>query len=542
MLNNSIHIWVIFRATGRYRPAVVLFMALVLGITLQWKSAAGQTSTADQPLRIEIPARSSNETYRIIPAADSGLVLFYKSLENAGDSAVKWYFVLYDTILQQQWVKAVPLFNRLEYRFHASDGDTIVILFTAVGKNKGIENQYAILRCLPGQGLFLLNEGVLTPNDEVTGFRVARGRAWIAIDEKGRAGKIRQVHMQTGRERTFALGQGGALQVRLIKPDTTSLFTEAIVSRQVSKKSTEYYFVRYDTAGSISNEVLIGTHQGEKQLNHFQIAATNGGRDRLLLGTYGQGTGSKTSKRNIPDNESTGFFSAQIVNNKIKNLRFINFLELNNASSLVGEADFAQIREKAGKKNKTVSDFSLDYSVLLHDIIDREDERLLIAEVYAPQFRTESFTDFDYYGRPYTNTYSVFEGYRYFNAIVAGFDSTGTLKWDNNIEIRNLLTTELNTKVSLVTGQGDELTLCYGTDGKVGTKILNKNQVVENLDFSPIDLLYPSDKLMSESKIRLHPWYDQYFVISGYQEVKNIALGSNSKRFVFYFSKIRFER
>jgi hypothetical protein len=53
--------------------------------------------------------------------------------------------------------------------------------------------------------------------------------------------------------------------------------------------------------------------------------------------------------------------------------------------------------------------------------------------------------------------------------------------------------------------------------------------------------MHPDDKLQSESKSRILSWYGNYFITSGYQEIKNIALESDNKRLVFYFSKIRFE-
>ena len=45
-----------------------------------------------------------------------------------------------------------------------------------------------------------------------------------------------------------------------------------------------------------------------------------------------------------------------------------------------------------------------------------------------------------------------------------------------------------------------------------------------------------------EIKERLIPWYENYFLGYGYQEIKNIALASNNKRLVFYFTKLRFEK
>jgi len=70
-----------------------------------------------------------------------------------------------------------------------------------------------------------------------------------------------------------------------------------------------------------------------------------------------------------------------------------------------------------------------------------------MSESFSPQYHSENFTDYDFYGRPFTNTYSVFDGYRFSKAIIAGFDKMGKLLWDNSIDIRNLVSFELSSKV-----------------------------------------------------------------------------------------------
>ena len=87
------------------------------------------TQYTDNPLRIEIPAHSVNETYRIIPCGPKGLIMLFRSQEVADETKTKWYFSLYDTNLQLVWVKSVPFLNDLDYRFQQSDADTMALLF-----------------------------------------------------------------------------------------------------------------------------------------------------------------------------------------------------------------------------------------------------------------------------------------------------------------------------------------------------------------------------------------------------------------------------
>lgn len=521
---------------GICRIPSFIFFWLILPVVIQAQSK--MIMQEDRPLRVEIPAQSANETYRVLPVGRHGVILFYKSLETKGDSAVNWYFSCYDTNLRRQWVKAITLNNNLDFGAESITHDTLALLFTFSGKKKGNRTDFSILQIVPVKGLFILTRGTMHDQEEVSSFQVQNGRAWMGINIPGGAGFIRNMVLETARSHTFQLGQGDVIRLRWMKADSSSLFLDAIVSRTVTRKSTEYYLVRYDTSGTIKKEYLIGTQQGERLLTH--LTAISSGTRELVLGTYGQGV-SKQSQKKIVSDESSGFFSTAFLNGNQRNLNFFNFLELNHSGSLVGEQDIANLKKKASRKNKSINEFALDYSVNLHEIKQIGEEYLLLAEVFTPQFRTESFTDFDYYGRPYTNTYSVFEGYRFFNAIVASFDTEGKLLWDNTIEIRNIVTTELKPRVFLFPSDTD-LVLGYQTDGKIYSKIIRKDKTIESLDFSSLELQQPSDKLLTEAKGRTIPWYDRFFLSSGYQEIKNISRQQDSKRFVFYFSKIRFDR
>ncbi len=530
-----------FRSSVPMRRFFILILTLVLipGMRLSAQKQGGN-GDMDKPLRVEIQARSVNETYRVIPCGTNGLILFFRSQEITSDARTNWYFTCYDTNFQQKWVKSVLLFSDQDFRFKEIGQDTLVLLFVHTGKSKDPENPIEILRVSLRNGTMILNTGKLENGSTVDFFGLEKGRAWLGVNMRSLAGKIMTIELKHGINRVFPLGTGSQLAIHWLKPDTASVTVSAIVSRQISKKIMEYYLVRYDTSGLIKREVLIGMQNGERAITQVRVVTSNNGSE-LLVGSYGLGL-TTTSQKNSPVlDESTGFFSSQVKGGVVQTTNFYNFLELKNVNSIVGENDIINLKKKALKKKKSLSEYSLDYSVLMHDVIEKDGFLTVAAEFYTPQYHTESFTDFDFYGRPYTNSYSVFDGYRFFNTVVAGFDLEGKLLWDNFIEMRNLVSFELSPKV-VIYPSGADLVLGYISDGKIGSRIIQAGNVVEKLDFSALDMLNPDDKLTAESKGSLIYWYGPYFLSSGYQEIKNIALESNNKRFVFYFSKLKFEK
>ncbi len=517
---------------------LLLILAGFPGISLMSQKPSGN-SDPDKPLRVEIPSASVNETYRIIPCGVNGMIMFFRSQEVSGDARTKWYFTCYDTNLQQVWVRSVPLFSDLDYRFSLDVADTLALLFVHSGKAKNPENNYEILRIALHKGTLVLNTGTLDPGAVVDAFGVQKGLAWLGVNVKGQAGKIVNVGLKKGLSKAFSLGNGSQIALLWMRPDTAANSVSAVVSRQVTKKNAEYYLVRYDTNGVIKREVLIGLQSAERTLTQVKVAEGIDGKE-MLLGSYAQGI-TNSAQKSLPVGESTGLFASPVSGGNQKQISFYNYLELTNATSIVGESDIMNLKKKALKKNKSLSEFSLDYPVLVHDIFVKNDQCILTAEFFSPQYHTENFTDFDFYGRPYTNSYSVFDGYRFYNGIVAGFDTDGKLLWDNYIEIRNLVSFELSPKV-MAYPSGKDLVLCYVSDGKIGSKIIQEGNVVEKLDFSTIDLLNTDDKLLSESKGAIVQWYGKYFLSYGYQDIKNVALETNNKRLVFYFSKLRFQK
>ena len=129
-----------------------------------------------------------------------------------------------------------------------------------------------------------------------------------------------------------------------------------------------------------------------------------------------------------------------------------------------------RMESKIQKRKKQGKDLRLQYRLLVHDIIQRNGQYIMIAEAYYPEYRNNN----NYYGSPmmggfgmgggfgigfgspwgyspYSNyrSYPVFDGYVYPHAVIAGFDMQGNLLWDNSFEINDVKTFVLKEKVKV---------------------------------------------------------------------------------------------
>lgn len=487
--------------------------------------------------RIEIQAKTDQESYRAVPCGTAGAMIFYKSVENADPQHVKWYFSLYDKDLRQVWVKSFPLLMDLDYRFSRFTGDTLYLVFVYKGKLKSEDQPIEIIRIAIHKGNFIPNLSKVPANTEPVFFQVLGRNAFLALNQKSGQAAVEILDLRSNHTKGFLVDQQFPASFRWFAADSASFSLKAIVTKMISKKEAEHWYQVFDTTGQVRSAVKISTINDDREFTGFR-AVPNGKGDDLVIGTYRLRGGS--SQKNKEQDESTGIFTSLISSGVQKNLNFYNFLELKNINSFLSAKDLMDLKKKALKKNKNIGEFSVDFSVFTDEPIRKDGNFILVTEVYYNQYHVENFTDFDFYGRPFTNSYSVFDGYRFTGAMVTSYNSEGQMLWDNTLEIRDLVAGDLSPKV-VALSLDEKLLLAYCAGGKIGSKIIRKEEVTGNLELSKLESKYPDDKLVSETRSGISAWYDKYFLCYGFQEIKNVALESNNKRFVFYLTKVRFE-
>jgi hypothetical protein len=230
----------------------------------------------------------------------------------------------------------------------------------------------------------------------------------------------------------------------------------------------------------------------------------------------------------------------KIVGNLPQEGRYFNFLEMENMTGYLKSKEYVQALKKAERKDQNPDKYSLDFDLLLHEIIRRDSLNYFVSEAYYEEYHTVTSTYYDYYGRPVPVSYTVFDGYKYFNAFISCFTDEGEKLWDNGLEIFNILTFDLENRVNVYFNH-DDVVLAYNREGKIGAKIINGQQIVEGVEYYPLESKYSEDKIIGDSKSNMEYWYDNYFLAYGFQNIKNNSLIGNDKRIVFYINKVFFQ-
>ncbi len=492
----------------------------------------------DRPVRVEIPVKSTDETYHLIPLGETGVLLYFKSVETVNDSLIKWYFSLYDKNLNPRWVKSISIRSGLEVKDFSIEKGTISLLFIASEKTKGITGLEMIvkLECISGKitgSRYKLNGNIVPVK-----FLVFHDYSFMGYNLKNEPAHLQIIETETGKVTDYKLTtQETSSAITGFIIDTLSNTLYATIRKTVSKNTTINDLLKITFSGTKVSETEISTISPSWDIKNLQLILVNTD-DVLVIATF---SGSGKSTKDESSKNASGFFTCRIRNGVQTDIRFKNFLELKNFQNILTEKDLEIIKKKSLKKSQSVNHFTAELNLLVHPLIVHNDQVLFMGESYVPEYHPENYTEFDFYGRPYINTYNVFDGYRYTCAIIAGFDKSGNLKWDNSMEIRNLISPELDPKVNVFCLSSDTMVLCYSSEARIASKIIRENEIVEKLDFSAMDQMYPEDKMLTESKNYMIPWYGSFFLCYGYQEIKNINSAENKKRLVYYFTKIKFD-
>jgi hypothetical protein len=541
-------------------------MRLVLVFFIILFSALNIKAQDDRPLRVEIEDESNADMHRIVPFGEKGVIFFYAVLENKKDQKYKWAFTLYDVNFQKKWRKDVP--TELEYKLSDFKSDSNYLYLYLEKKYKSsTTNEFKIIKLNINNSEIKVVEGVNPDNSAITSFEVVGDKAFLGGRKNPTNGQsigqiffsitlvplfsgltllkyqpsLIMVDLSSGKVKSLSepmKGQGYVENIEMFS-DKGQAFVS--VRNFIQRKTNRLYIDQYSFDGVKTGTIELKSDDPERKLCSMNMLTVSD-NEYFIIGTYNNKVRGKQANPAHAGfiESSNGIYLSKTVNNVQTYTKFINFSKFRSFFSSFSDKNAERMKMKARKKEARGGEMSYDYSIIVHDIIVRDSNYILLAELYYPQYRTETYTSYDAYGQPYTTTYTIFEGYRYTSAIIACFDKDGNLKWDNSFDIWNILTFNLGEKVKVLF-DGEDIILAYSNEGKIASKVISGDKVIEGNDFTEIQTNYSNDKLLEDYNSDMDYWYGSYFITYGYQKIQNKGLKDKSKRNVFYFNKIAFK-
>ena len=511
----------------------LFLLLLTLLVALPFQIVKGQ---GDRPVRMEIPVKDDTEIYKVVPCGDHGVMVIYLSPDNDDEGNMVWIAALLDKAFKETWRMTIPLPKGFTMQ-EALYNNNHLILFYYAQKGEP-ENNFRAVDIEVASGIYTMIAYTIPERSGISYFSIGNAFALAGINTRNDESIILAYQFNNKQFSVIYPGIPGKVVIVSMNIDKASGIISSVIRTSGSARKRNYFLVKTDVNGNLLANLQLSKFDDSRMINTAFSYRVDAQTD-LIIGSYGKSSRSQ----NIEGVEtigvaSTGFFSIQLKDNQEANANFYEFSGFENFFRYLRRPSDLSSRRSANRLEKG-RDYSSDHDLLAHEVFKWNDQFVFMAEAYYPEYRTVTTMVYDYYGRPYPSTYSIFEGFRYVTTFVAGFDSSGNLLWNNDLELRNMLSQNLKRRVT-AWEDPEGLVLAFASEGKIVSKLINGATTIDGVSQSEVEPLSPRDRVFNDANSIIEPWYNQYFIVYGYQNIRNSYVSSRSNKNVFYINKMAY--
>ena len=354
---------------------------------------------------------------------------------------------------------------------------------------------------------------------------------------------VLHLNIETGKQQILpSLVQKSTYLANLSIDVENDVILAVVAGKYNSYKYSFFYF--YGLDAELRYNVTIPDNK-EYDLQTFRPLII--GRDEVLIfGTYS----ARKWKR------SQGIYSLKIKNKKEDGFRFYDFSYLNNFFNNLTDKKREKMlsKVKRGRKKNSPIRYPNDYFV--SPLRVEEDRIYLALEGYNSVYENNNDMINNMAGNPYfgsrfyrnprnrnlwdnvNRSPNVMVTYKYEQGLVCSFDKTGKLLWDNQFDFDEFETRQIFPFFSYSV-KNDTVALFRLDEKKLFYKQALGSKKQNNISEYEVPRRDSLDNVANRSDEILMHWYDDNYLVSGYQIVRN-ELFNPSRRKVFYFTRLRY--
>jgi hypothetical protein len=502
---------------------LIICLSLFSSILLAQRKKERDTSAyIEQTDRVEFEIGRFDQEFNIISGKEEGLLLV-KETAVRNQNGYGWELIKLDTSLNIEWQKLVVIPFNYDFQGWDYDRGKFYLLYTKsnyapqdlvifeVEEDSGEYEEIELSTVFP---LYLSHFEVLANTVLLAGSTNFRP-AVITYDLDERKPKVLP---------GIYNGKSDLVDIEVDKE--AGVFTVLMLERLVDKRFT--ISVKTFTV----ENVLIQSNLIDPVNRNSLIDATTTsfkGGFQYYAGTF--------SNRNTQ--YSRGLYLSRFVNGNQQFIKYIDYADLENFWEYMNDGREKRVRNRIKRKESKGKKAKFSYKILIHDIIQRGDEFLLIGEAYYIRYSNYQTMSTPAYGavpQPFTGV----SGYKYTHAIVVAFSPSGEMLWDHSFPIEDAFNYSLKEYVN-VDVQENSIELLYLEKNTIRSKIIVDNKVEEGKTYTPIMLPSESDKVRDKDpEIEgLEKWYESTHFAYGEHTIERNTIGKK-RRDVFYINKIRY--
>ena len=471
---------------------------------------------SDPPLRIELPTAQDADDYHFSLMGKEGLVVFYEGLPVNNDST-EWVIMQYDTNLQKQNLFNIILPPQASFRqSYFTQGKLYLLYQDVVGKKEIPKSYISVVDMHTKKAELHVIQNV--PKFEAAQLKAVDGHVVFSIISNDTYWEF-FYNTHTEQLLQFTVQNAAIITEQFVEIDSVNAKILLGLAVLYSSKVAMMAVFETDYEGHMLRQVPLPVYE-DYYYNTARLKLIDSSR-AIIMGTYNLSTSRKSGFYH------SGVYTLTYDNSTMGYPEFYNYTNLHKKDTL---------------KNGKVKEQPVDLQLLVSDIISNDSCYTLITEVYYPEYSyTSGYYDNSsyYYGGTYNPAQTTFMGYRYVNAYITCFDSKGELLWDNYFPFTNILTRRLARRVSMYYSPFGTA-IFYPYNSSLTCCLVNGYEIVENAETVPIECTYKKDVVEYSRDLNMYNWYDNKFVICGYQQIINNSKNAKGKRYVFFINKLEY--
>lgn len=497
----------------------------------------GQKKNKPRLIRLEVP-NGTTDNFHVAPMSQNGLLVFYETNQMNAEGNRLWYYALFDIHLKQKWLRPVALSDELFYVNQKQVGNKVYFVFKNSGKLKKGTGYYDILIYNITKQTFSNIKGSLPLKAEIAGFAVQGVELGLGLNLKNHKADLLIVNTKTGDIKVTHLNDLQQVTIAGIYRNSSAGTFVVVASGMDAKSSVKHIVYSFRPDASLVQKVDINYFDPMSKLDDFVLADASG-NNLKFFGAYHLITkrGFLSGNNNEENPNTAGLFYLSIENGKQKELRHFNFMDFKNIPGTFMQSEFhktnGRMRKGSGVRPGTVSLLNITHPEIFHV----NNGYVVAANAYVAYYKSESHMEYDFYGNMYPTNYRIFSGYQFYDVILAGFTGDGRMIWDNDFPMENILSYKIENK-ALAYPDSTVITLAYISAGQIITQDISGSKKLDQQEKINIASRYTRDRPVGNGESKMIHWYGHYFLIYGYQQLKNRALQNQPLRTVFYINKV----
>ena len=509
------------------KKVTVILLLLAAGLSNMVSAQISQSQ------RVEIATVNDAVNFNVVPVGKNGLLAFYIDKTAKDEEGKVWVFKKLDTDLKEQWTKTYTVDKKKQYKSSDFNNGNLYLLFDDFRNG---EISIIIINTATNE-LTEYND-VLGNKLRVEDFKVNNEVAYFNGYIK-RAPTLFDIDLKSKKRKIFPLdGYGKHVFLDNLEFDNRS--SSINVSATVTDKKNRKFIVKNIGANQVDRDFSLGAQAEDKWLLNASVRKLEGDR-QLVIGTYSKARGAG----------SQGVYLAKFNGSEREYIKFYSFVDFENFFKYLPEKAQERVEKRINKQKEKGKDPVFSYSLLVHDIIEKDSQYIFLAEAYYPVYHTQSYTStrVESYntvgpgGGTTTQTRTVtvteyrqiFDGFRFTHAVVAGFDEQGNKKWDNCFEMGDIQTFSLSEKIKVDLASG-KIGMAYVVGNNIKSKYIEGNKVAEGKTSELYNTMQTGDKLKATFST-IEAWYDHYFIGWGFQRIRNEDNKDKVVRKVYFANK-----